>query len=286
MSFDRIAKKTLIEALHETGYWDAWRGPNNTRPVPPAHKGLAGTLVAQVRDTRPDPLADTPPPGQINLFWAIAARILNKRGPSLSRKRHIDTSAQNHSLSETLIPTHALPQGSFEYAQRLILAFLRICSDKRNVIDAFLRGIGSPSDRRARARARGGLLFALDATASRQPTWDSACRLQADMFREAAAIGGLDVQLAFYRGRDEFRPSQWVSQPERLAETDGPDRGAAAARRRSARCSPIPSGGRRSEEGQDSRAGLHRRRDGGEARRSVPYRRRTWDASFYVPRGR
>ena len=61
------------------------------------------------------------------------------------------------------------------------------------------------------------MLFALDATASRQPTSDSACRLQADMFREASAIGGLDVQLVYYRGRDEFRASQWVSQPERLA---------------------------------------------------------------------
>src|SRR5262249_9760138 len=42
---------------------------------------------------------------------------------------------------------------------------------------------------------RGRLIFALDATMSRQPTWDEACRLQADMFQEAAAIGGLDVQL-------------------------------------------------------------------------------------------
>ena len=39
---------------------------------------------------------------------------------------------------------------------------------------------------------------------SRQPTWDTACRLQADMFREAAAIGGLDVQLVYYRGLDRM----------------------------------------------------------------------------------
>ena len=61
------------------------------------------------------------------------------------------------------------------------------------------------------------LIFALDATASRQPVWDSACQLQADMFRETSAIGGLDVKLVYYRGRDECRASQWVSQPERLA---------------------------------------------------------------------
>ncbi len=51
---------------------------------------------------------------------------------------------------------------------------------------------------------------------SRQPTWDTACRLQADMFREAAAIGGLDVQLVYYRGLGECRASRWVSQAERL----------------------------------------------------------------------
>jgi len=64
---------------------------------------------------------------------------------------------------------------------------------------------------------RGRLIFALDATMSRQPTWDTACRLQADMFREAASIGGLDVQLVYYRGLAECRASGWVSQAERLA---------------------------------------------------------------------
>jgi hypothetical protein len=53
---------------------------------------------------------------------------------------------------------------------------------------------------------------------SRQPTWDTACRLQAEMFREAAAIGGLDVQLIYYRGFNECRASPWVSQAGRLAD--------------------------------------------------------------------
>ena len=65
---------------------------------------------------------------------------------------------------------------------------------------------------------RGRLIFALDATMSRQPLWDTACRLQADMFRETAAIGGLDVQLIYYRGLNECRASHWVSQGERLAD--------------------------------------------------------------------
>ena len=41
--------------------------------------------------------------------------------------------------------------------------------------------------------SKGRLVFALDATMSRQPTWDMACALQADMFREAAERGRLEI---------------------------------------------------------------------------------------------
>jgi hypothetical protein len=60
-------------------------------------------------------------------------------------------------------------------------------------------------------RNRGRLIFALDATASREGTWDMASQLQARMFEEAAKIGGLDVQLVYYRGADEVRHSSWFS---------------------------------------------------------------------------
>jgi hypothetical protein len=46
---------------------------------------------------------------------------------------------------------------------------------------------------------------------SRQPTWDLAMRLQGEMFQEAAALGGLQVQLLYYRGFDECRASRWVA---------------------------------------------------------------------------
>jgi hypothetical protein len=65
---------------------------------------------------------------------------------------------------------------------------------------------------------RGRLVFALDATMSRQPTWDTACTLQADMFREAAGIGGLDIQLVYFRGLGECRASGWVASGQKLAE--------------------------------------------------------------------
>jgi hypothetical protein len=68
------------------------------------------------------------------------------------------------------------------------------------------------------AGARGRLVFALDATMSRQPTWDMACALQADMFREAAALGSLDIRLVYYRGLDECRASGWISDSAQLAK--------------------------------------------------------------------
>jgi len=63
---------------------------------------------------------------------------------------------------------------------------------------------------------RGRLIFSLDATASREPTWDRACHIQGSMFQETAALGGLDVQLVFYRGFGECKASKWQSDPKEL----------------------------------------------------------------------
>ena len=63
---------------------------------------------------------------------------------------------------------------------------------------------------------RGRLIFGVDATMSRQPTWDMASELQAEMFAEAGKIGGLDVQLIYFRGFGECRASAWHSKPEEL----------------------------------------------------------------------
>lgn len=64
---------------------------------------------------------------------------------------------------------------------------------------------------------RGRLIFAMDATMSRQPTWDMALGLQANMFHAVKEVGGLDVQLVYFRGFGECRSSKWVSDPEALA---------------------------------------------------------------------
>jgi hypothetical protein len=84
-------------------------------------------------------------------------------------------------------------------------------------IDAFLSAVKSLSPA-AKAGVRGRLLFALDATMSRQPTWDQACVLQAEMFREAAAVGGLDIQLVYYRGLSECRATGWIGEASQLGE--------------------------------------------------------------------
>jgi hypothetical protein len=70
----------------------------------------------------------------------------------------------------------------------------------------------------APAAGRGRLIFALDATMSRQPTWDLACTLQAEMFEAAREVGGLSVQLAYFRGIGESRASAWVADAATLRE--------------------------------------------------------------------
>jgi hypothetical protein len=64
----------------------------------------------------------------------------------------------------------------------------------------------------------GRLIFALDATMSRQPTWDAAAHVQAQMFEATAAIGGLAVQLVYFRGFGECRASRWVRDARALKE--------------------------------------------------------------------
>ena len=69
--------------------------------------------------------------------------------------------------------------------------------------------------------SNGRLVFALDATMSRQPTWDLACALQADMFLEAARIGALDIRLVYFRGLNECRATNWISDSAELARLMG-----------------------------------------------------------------
>ncbi len=89
-------------------------------------------------------------------------------------------------------------------------------ASSRTQIDAFLEKVRSLGP--TKSGGRGRLIFALDATMSRQPTWDTACELQGDMFREAAASGGLDIQLVYFRGMGECGASSWIADSNKLAE--------------------------------------------------------------------
>jgi hypothetical protein len=84
----------------------------------------------------------------------------------------------------------------------------------RGDIDAFLKDVRSL---KPMGSGRGRLIFAMDATMSRQPSWDLALELQADMFKTVKAVGGLDVQLVYFRGFNECQASKWVGDPDALA---------------------------------------------------------------------
>ena len=83
-------------------------------------------------------------------------------------------------------------------------------------------GSGAIADFIRQARAVGGvrpagqggtgrIVLALDATMSRQPIWDLACSLQAEMFDAVGKSGNLNVQLVYFRGFGECRASKFVS---------------------------------------------------------------------------
>lgn len=85
----------------------------------------------------------------------------------------------------------------------------------RIAVDAFLEQAAVPA---RTGTDRGRLIFAMDATMSRQPTWDLAMRLQGRMFTETEALGGLDVQLVYFRGFSECRASRFMSGGPGLAK--------------------------------------------------------------------
>ncbi|MEH6634650.1 MAG: VWA domain-containing protein [Halioglobus sp.] len=65
------------------------------------------------------------------------------------------------------------------------------------------------------------LLFGIDATASRQPTWDSACHLQQEMFRATDNVATLAVQLCYFRGFNDFYASRWLTDSMQMAQLMG-----------------------------------------------------------------
>ncbi len=80
-------------------------------------------------------------------------------------------------------------------------------------IDVFLHKVATTPP-----TGSGRLVFAMDATASREPTWDRACDIQAQMFVDTQLLGGLQVQLCYYRGFNDFRSGKWHQQSAPLLQ--------------------------------------------------------------------
>ena len=82
-----------------------------------------------------------------------------------------------------------------------------IRSSGKSAINKFLKQVEKI---KSSGDGKGRLIFALDATMSRQPTWDVACEIQSEMFSAAGKTGGLAIQLVYFRGFGECRASKWV----------------------------------------------------------------------------
>ncbi|MEE3168719.1 MAG: VWA domain-containing protein, partial [Pseudomonadota bacterium] len=84
---------------------------------------------------------------------------------------------------------------------------VRTRSDKQ-AIDQFINEVRTLPKQ---GGGQGRLIFALDATASREATWDQACHLQSELFMATRDLGGLAIQLAYYRGFGEFKATTFVT---------------------------------------------------------------------------
>jgi hypothetical protein len=83
-------------------------------------------------------------------------------------------------------------------------------------IDQFIRQVRTLPQRSGREPGR--VIFALDATASREPTWDQASHLQSELFLSASSLGGLSIQLCYFRGYREFKATRFVEQTDQLVQ--------------------------------------------------------------------
>lgn len=81
-------------------------------------------------------------------------------------------------------------------------------------IDQFLDNAKSLS--RSKTSSSGRLMFVMDATYSRRPTWDLACQIQGEMFLTTDQIGDLEIKLAYYSGVDTFKVSNWIDNSRQL----------------------------------------------------------------------
>lgn len=83
-------------------------------------------------------------------------------------------------------------------------------------IDAFLDKVNRTPVASTSADS-GRLIFAMDATASRERVWDIASHQHAEMFNVVKTTKSLSIQLCYYRGFNEFYASSWSQSADALA---------------------------------------------------------------------
>lgn len=84
-----------------------------------------------------------------------------------------------------------------------------------NAVQEFLsksKQLATPND------SVGRLLFAMDATASRENSWDMACQIQADMFMSTQMMGSLEISLCYFHGYNEFKHFSWTPHAKKLRD--------------------------------------------------------------------
>ena len=84
---------------------------------------------------------------------------------------------------------------------------------KRSDVQNFLSQVATIPN----ASGHAHMIFALDATASREETWDVARQRQTEMFLSARSLGGLNLQLCYFRGFAEFFTSRWENNADQIA---------------------------------------------------------------------
>jgi hypothetical protein len=89
-------------------------------------------------------------------------------------------------------------------------------TDLTTTTDRMVEEFLAQAEHQAPVRKR--LIFAVDATGSRQPTWDMAVHVQGQMFLEASRYGGIDVQLVFYRGAGELKATAFFESAAPLVQ--------------------------------------------------------------------
>ncbi|MDB5317870.1 MAG: hypothetical protein JWO26_87 [Rhodospirillales bacterium] len=83
-------------------------------------------------------------------------------------------------------------------------------------VSAFLDRLAAMPEARPASGRPARLLFAVDATASRQPSWDRACQLQAEMFAAAQGLGGIAISLGYWRGFNECAATPFLTDAAEL----------------------------------------------------------------------